>query len=295
MMRALFLALILAPLLAYTQSWCPQGATWTYGSDFFGFYGYSQYVYVSDTLVGGQLAHRIDAQGAMSFVGQTQVDEWSQPIAAITAQIGDVVALWSNTEQAWDTLFWLGAAPGDGWIRRGGPYGDCDPPDSLVIVDTTTVVYDGLALRQWTVDQRTNGMSMFTETFTERLGWTMNFSPYPACIIWDGPVGMRCYSDQDLSVSFTNFGCETLLGMNEPTAAASPTVFPNPGTTQLTLDIPPGLHTITLFDATGRMVLQQRTTDARLVIATEALPAGLYRVTVRDDQGGMTGTTWVKA
>ncbi|MEZ4791731.1 MAG: hypothetical protein R2811_17155 [Flavobacteriales bacterium] len=72
-------------------------------------------------------------------------------------------------------------------------YGDCDPPDSLVIADTSTVVYDGLALRQWTVEQRTNGVSMFTETFTERLGWTMNFSPYPACIIVDGPVGMRCY------------------------------------------------------------------------------------------------------
>ncbi len=293
-MRAALLSLLLLPLLACAQSWCPPGATWTYGTDMFGLYGYGQYVYVSDTTVGGQLAHRIDAQGAMSMAGQTPVDHWSQPIAAITAQIGDVVALWSNTEQAWDTLFWLGAVPGDSWIRRGGPNGDCDPLDSLVIVDTTTVVYDGLPLRRWTVEQRSNGMSMFTETFTERLGWTMNFSPYPACIIWDGPVGMRCYSDQDISVNFTGLGCETLVGINDHAAILRLSVLPNPGTTHFTLDLPPAPHTITLFDATGRLVLQERTSEALPVIATEALPTGLYRIAVRDEQGGVMGTTWVK-
>jgi len=293
-MRAALFSLLLLPLLACAQSWCPPGATWTYGTDMFGLYGYGQYVYVSDTTVGGQLAHRIDAQGAMSMAGQTPVDHWSQPIAAITAQIGDVVALWSNTEQAWDTLFWLGAVPGDSWIRRGGPNGDCDPLDSLVIMDTTTVVFDGLPLRRWTIDQRANGMSMFTETFTERLGWTMNFSPYPACIIWDGPVGMRCYSDQDISVNFTGLGCETLVGINDQAAILRLSVLPNPGITHFSLDLPPGPHTITLFDATGRMVLQQRTTDARPVIATEVLPAGLYRIAVGDVQGAVMGTTWLK-
>jgi hypothetical protein len=276
------------------QSWCPPGATWTYGTDMFGLFGYAQYVYVSDTVLAGQLGHRIDAHGAMSVVGQTPVDEWSQPIAAITAQIGDVVSLWSNTDQAWDTLFWLGAVPGDGWIRPDGPYGPCDPLDSLVIVDTTTVVYDGLALRQWTVEQRADGMTMFIEAFTERLGWTMNFSPYPACIIWDGPVGMRCYSDQDLSLSFTNFGCETLAGIGEHGSSTSLPTFPNPGSTHLTLTLPPGPHIITLFDATGRMVLEQRTAEERPVIGTEQLPAGLYRITVRDERGGSMSTSWVK-
>jgi hypothetical protein len=42
------------------------------------------------------------------------------------------------------------------------------------------------------------------------------------------------------------------------------------------------------------MVLQQRTTDARPVIATEVLPAGLYRITVRDERGAVLGSTWVK-
>jgi hypothetical protein len=293
-MRTALLPLALLPLLANAQSWCPPGATWTYGTDFISLYGYSQYVYVSDTTVGGQLAHRIDAQGAMSYFGQPQVDEWTQPIAAITTQIGDVVSLWSATDQAWDTLFWLSAVPGDGWIRPAGLYGPCDPPDSLVIVDTATVVYDGLALRKWTVEQRSDGGSMFTESFTERLGWTMNLSPYPACMIVDGPVGMRCYSDQDISVNFTGLGCETLVGISDLSAPLPLSVFPNPGTSHFTLNLPPGPHTITLFDATGRMVLQQRTTDARPVIDTETLPAGLYHITVRGERGVVMGATWVK-
>jgi hypothetical protein len=70
--------------------------------------------------------------------------------------------------------------------------------------------------------------------------------------------------------------------------------FPNPGTTHFTLDLPPGTHTFTLFDATGRMVLHQRTADARPVIATEALPAGLYRISVCDERSEVMGATWVK-
>jgi len=78
------------------------------------------------------------------------------------------------------------------------------------------------------------------------------------------------------------------------TAAPTLTVFPNPGNADLMLDLPPGPHTITLFDATGRAVVQQRTTDTRPVINTEALPAGLYRITVRDERGAVLGAPWVK-
>lgn len=80
------------------------------------------------------------------------------------------------------------------------------------------------------------------------------------------------------------------------TASIAPVmaVIPNPGTTHFTLSLPPGPHTVTLFDATGRVVLEQRTAEIQSVIATEALPAGLYRVVVRDEKGKVMGATWVK-
>jgi len=135
---------------------------------------------------------------------------------------------------------------------------------------------------------------MYGGTFTERIGWSMEFTPFPACMIVCGPIGMRCYSDQDISVNFTGLGCETLVGISDLSATLPLSVFPNPGTTYFTLDLPPGTHTFTLFDATGRMVLQERTADARPEIDTEGLPAGLYRISVRDAQGGVMGATWVK-
>lgn len=84
------------------------------------------------------------------------------------------------------------------------------------------------------------------------------------------------------------------VGIDEVHASKALTVFPNPGTDHIALDLPPGPHTITLFDATGRMVLQQRSADARPVITTQALPAGLYRIAVSNEQGAVMGATWVK-
>ena len=85
-----------------------------------------------------------------------------------------------------------------------------------------------------------------------------------------------------------------MVGIGEFTGSNALSVFPNPGTIDLTLNLSPGPHTITLFEAMGRIVLQQRTADARPVINTEALPAGLYRISVSNEQGAVMGATWVK-
>lgn len=215
-MRPLLFAFFVLPsTFTFGQNWCPPGATWTYGTDMFGLYGYQQYTYVGDTMVGGQLGHRIDGQGAMSYFGQPQQDHWSTPNAFITGSVGDLVTIWSPTDQRWDTVFWMGAAPGDGWLRPAGLFGPCEPPDSIVVVDTSTVVVDGLPLRKWVVEQRSSGTGSSITDFTERIGWFWNFVPFPACMIVDGPVGLRCYSDEDISVSYHAFGCNSLAGMDD--------------------------------------------------------------------------------
>jgi hypothetical protein len=84
------------------------------------------------------------------------------------------------------------------------------------------------------------------------------------------------------------------VGVDEIGGFAPVQVFPNPGSTHFTLDLSPNPHTITLFDATGRMVLEQRRAEERPVINTQHLPSGLYRIVVRDEQGAVMGATWVK-
>lgn len=293
MVRAILLLCVSALFTWSTcaQSWCPPGATWTYGTDAFGLFGYQQYSYVSDTVLGGLTGQRITGQGAMSYFGQSQVDYWSDTVGFITAVDVDVIAIWSVEDMDWDTLFWMGAVPGDGWLRRNGPYGSCDPRDSLVVVDTSVVVFYGLSLRQWTVEQRWAGGITGTLHFTERIGWDWSFEPLPACLIIDGPSGMRCYSDQDITVSFTNFGCESLVGMGELGMEAGLPAFPNPGTDHFTLRLSPGNHMVEVFDATGRSVSMQQLGGGTSRVDTRTLPVGIYLV--RLDGKGAVGR-WAK-
>ena len=295
MRRYLLAALLTVPSgFTFGQSWCPPGATWTYGTDMFGLYGYQQYMYVSDTMLDGQLGHRIDGQGAMSIFGQIQVDHWTNPVAFITGTNGDVVTIWSNVDQDWDTLFWMGAVPGDGWLRPPGPYGPCNPADSLVVVDTTTVWIDGLPLRRWVVEQRSIDMGFSTTDFTERIGWFWNFAPYPACLIVDGPIGLRCYSDQDISVSYHAFGCNSLAGLGESSSGSLTKPTPNPGTDHFTLQLPSDGHMIEVFDATGRRVSFQRTNGKQMRVEASALPPGLNHIRITNDNGSTTSHEWVK-
>lgn len=286
------LVCFLSAILSQAQSWCPPGATWTYGTDAFGLYGYHQYTYVGDTMLGGLQAQRLSGQGAMSnYFAPGQVDYWSSPLAFITAVDGDVILNWDQTGLGWDTLFWLGAEPGDGWLRGAGEYGPCDPPDSLVIIDTATTIVDGMALRQWQVEQRWSGGSFSSLlVFTERLGWNWSFLPYPGCLIVDGPIGMRCYSDDDISVQFGAFGCTSLVGFDEQSAIAGPVLYPNPGETGFSMNLPLGIHQTEIMDAAGRSVLRTTLHGGLSHIDTSQLGAGIYMVRV--DQS--VPSRWVK-
>ena len=67
--------------------------------------------------------------------------------------------------------------------------------------------------------------------------------------------------------------------MNE---AVGPSIFPNPGTSHFTLQLPGGVHTIEVSDTTGRRVLNERTSLQQPTIGTANLAPGLYHVRVDD-------------
>ena len=287
-MRAALLSLALLPLLAAAQSWCPPGATWTYEAGMF-LAGFTRMSCTGDTLVDGYTAQIIDRYSAVQYPQPPPGPIFSgppvvsyTPVAVITRAEGDVVFTLQGGE--WDTLYWFGAAPGQGWTAAHVQEGqDCAP---FVVADTGTTVIDGMALRWIEIES--------WYRVYERIGSTWDMYMYCPNWIIDGPMGMRCYSDDEISFQLTTGACEQLVGVDDRRSTYWTNPFPNPGTSHFTLKLPPGPHTITLFDATGRMVLQQRTTDARPGIATEALPAGLYRISVRDERGGVMSATWIK-
>ena len=287
-MRASLLSLLLLPLLACAQIWCPPGATWTYEAEMF-YAGFARMTYTGDTIVDGYTAQIIDRYSALqppqpppgpTFGGPPLISY--NPVAVITRSQDDVVYTWEMG--SWDTLYWFGASPGQGWsARHVEGMQDCTP---FIVADTGTAVIDGIALRWIEIES--------WYRVYERIGSTWDMFMYCPNWIIDGPMGMRCYSDEVVSFQLATGACEQLVGLDDQHSTSGTNPFPNPGNFHFTLDLPPGPHTITLFDATGRLVLQQRSTDTRPVIATEALPTGLYRLTVRDEQGAGMGATWVK-
>lgn len=277
---------------AQAQSWCPPGAIWSYASQI------SQYPtnriirYTGDTIVDGHGSKHLLVVDQYINPNTQLVDTFGLPAHAFTRLNDDVVWLWSETHQAWDTMYWFGAEPGDFWTPPFATPGECElsgTGDLIHVVDTGTVEISGLQLRYWDID-----LGWYDGRITERTGWSVAFAPFPGC--WSDVVySLTCYADEDVSYATTSepntcfLTTQVLL-----TDKRNFDLFPNPGTTHFNLNLPPGPHTITLLDATGRMVLEQRTADARPVIGTEHLSAGMYRITVQDDRGDVMGATWVK-
>jgi len=253
--------------------------------------GVTRVVYEGDTLVGGYTAQKLRETTVTAPWGSSNYTSSTNATPIITRYSDGIVFVW-DWNNAYDTLMWFGATPGQFWA---GPGLDDDPFYRISVLDTSTVLIDGSPLRQLIV-QRGEWDWMPPDTLRERIGFSINYLNGWSWFLTDQPwAGLRCYTDDEITFTSSNVtDCGFTLRVNEHSAGSVLDIFPNPGTTNFSLTLPPGSHTITLFDATGRMVLQHRTTDARPVIATEALPTGLYRIAVRDEQGALMGATWVK-
>jgi hypothetical protein len=247
--------------------------------------GYARYQYIGDTVIAGNNAQIISmhAEG-YDFSMQTNFS-WDQGPYFTTVD-GGLVSLWTGS--AFDTLYNFSASIGDQWLMN---VPDGSTPFVVVsVTDTGTTDIDGVPLRYIVTELNGSG----SDTIMERLGslshqlvpWSMSITDQ-----MDGPL--RCYSDGEIDQrqSWWAYGCESVLGADELSLAAGPFLFPNPGTDHFALSLPPGLHSVTLFDATGRMLLQQHTPDARATINTASLPSGIYLVKVDE---GIQPLRWVK-
>jgi len=204
---------------------------------------------------------------------------------------GDLVSLW--TGNSFDTLYHFGASIGDHW-HMNVPVGT-DPIVEITVMDTGTVVIDGIPLRSLAISS--DGWWP-GDTIVERLGtmhqqlvpWSMSVTDH-----LNGPL--RCYLDVDINYQVPSwlFGCESWLG-GEALAHDSrhASLFPNPGTDHFSIQLPSGLNTITVYDAVGRSVLTQRATGGTTVINAVYLPTGPYLVrTMLEDHTRMRHR-WMK-
>ncbi len=282
--KLLFVLLALSTISGQAQSWCTPGATWTYNAGM-ALAGFLRMTYTHDTLIGGYTAQVIDRYSAIQYPQPPPGPTFSgppyisyTPVELITRSDSEVVFILSGT--VWDTLYWFGAVPGEHWFPAHVNDTTCAP---ITVVDTGTTVVGGVPLH-WL--RTTDDL-----TVMERVGSTWDMFMWCPNWLIDGPTGMRCYSDNEISYQLTSGACEMLMGVNEASAISSLMIYPNPGTDHFSLSLHPGSHTITLFDATGRVVHQQQIINERASVQTTDLPSGIYLVKVDE---GRKPLRWVK-
>lgn len=284
-MRILCALLFVLPSGTFAQSWCAPGAEWTYTfSNGWNIEGRVRYTYGTDTLIDGIATQRIAQQITGTYFGEPY--DQAGPDLHTRTNGGLVTIL---NESSFDTLYNFDAVPGDTWQVAPGMM----PGPVIEVVDTGTMVIGAVPLH-YLVVLRHDGMLM--DTIVERIGALQGFMEPWVAFLLDHPAGpLRCYSDQDISyqASWWPYACTSLLAIDGVPSARVP-LHPNPGTTHFTLDLPPGMHTIELYDATGRCVSQQQTALDRAVIDTQALPPGMYHVRVLNSNGTGTHHKWIK-
>jgi hypothetical protein len=261
-------------------------------------YGHVLFEVVGDTVLAGQTTKRLDRSTHTYYFG-TQVLH-SFGMAPIFTHASDGVAwIYDQQTATYDTLYHFNAVPGDHWKipQVTGDFG-CDTTSRMLVTDTGTTVIDGIPLRWLSVDFEYYVAElelMLSDTIYERIGGLdvyMLATTYCLFAV-DGSEGgaLRCYEDDEINYTRVDGPCDTVVvGINEPTILRSVDIFPNPCTTQATVNWPAGtpVEEFTLTDASGRVVRQWKPstrTAAQHTFSVDGLSSGMYTLQVRVKDG----------
>jgi uncharacterized protein YjdB len=87
-------------------------------------------------------------------------------------------------------------------------------------------------------------------------------------------------------VTVTSLPCVT-VGLNEPgMATGSVNIFPNPANDELTVKMDESAYSsFTITNNVGQVMMQQQVSNQQTTVNVRALPAGMYYITLRGDNG----------
>ncbi|QQR85226.1 MAG: hypothetical protein IPJ76_11435 [Flavobacteriales bacterium] len=266
-----------AATLVQAQSWCPPGARWTFNTSDVGFVESQTFLtYVGDTVVDGFPSQHIAQVSAITQLWGNDTLIVNDQLPVFTRVDGDVVFDWDYSD--WDTLFWFGSVPGDEWQPHWSFGWEC-PDRVLHVLDTSTIVIDGLALRHLDVEVYWSGVPTgIVSSITERIGGGSWQAP-PPCGAAECTCTMICYRDNDISHPIDS--CEFTLGIYpERPAIGQLTVFAERDV--LSVQVPDEMvgGIMHIRDAIGREVLSARVAAPRTDYPTQGFARGAYSILV---------------
>lgn len=104
----------------------------------------------------------------------------------------------------------------------------------------------------------------------------------------DGVLDLQLYKDRLIVYTLVNgvyFIDTALLDVKDPQVAAKTTVYPNPATDVLYIESPYTLNRVSVYDHTGKRVLQQPLNSKKAAVSLEQLAAGIYHVVLDTEKG----------
>lgn len=301
MLRAIFSLLLFIPLFLSAQIWCPPNASWKWNTSSFEREGRTERNYVGDTLIDGRTAQRIHVTGfTVNTIGTADTLLFDQ--YRYTSTETDMVLVWSiwNGPVEWDTLYWFGAVPGDRWYAPGDD-GECGPYPAGMhqVMDTATVIIDGLSLRELSlvaIDEL-GTPSGDTLTLTERIGLTNgSFNFLSGCIPTSVTETLLCYTDEGINLVTPagELSCSSLVGILPLDDDLLIHLFPNPGSESFTVQLPFGPYQVDVIDQNGRLVSHGTVIGGSSKVDTQLLAPGVYFIRATNAQGVRSYTHWVK-
>ncbi len=285
--------------IAAAQSWCPPGARWKFDTG--NPWTASQVLcnYVGDTVIDGNDAQQIEQvfQLTQHFGTDTLIQHnWG---SRFTRTNGNVVWEWNGT--VWDTLYWFSAEPGDEW-QPFWAFGEVCPDHVIHVVDTSTVVVDGVPLRSLSVEVWEAGVSMGVwGSITERIGGFGGnvFPGLPPCGgIYECFCSFICYQDQDINPD-GDCVLPLTVGVHEEVPALNDQdliAYPDPGDDilHITLSSAPASWTLAMTAISGEVVLRSSGRGSAMQLNTSGLASGSYVLHVTTGNGADLRHRWIK-
>ncbi len=285
---AFLVGLTWGPALVLGQNWCPPGATWLYETgDPMASFGSVQYTYAGDTLVDGWSAQKIKGMGYyVVSVGEFADTVHTTEPDVLTRTDGDLVYFWMADPQAWDTLYWFGAVPGDRW----NPGWDCEDGAYVAVVDTGTTMVEGIPLRTLDLEVWWNNDLAGGTTIMERVGDIHGCIQLRSpCGIWESACQFSCYRDNEIEgYPDATATCRLNVGLEPlPAMAMGLSVWPVPFQDRLIVETAQVMRQgkARLVDLSGWEVLRVPFEGKRLELEAPGLPAGLYVLQLVDGEG----------
>lgn len=289
-MKHLFISffILLLTLPAFSQSWCPPGATW--------YYGYTDPWSSSVTYI------KVEYEGP-AIVNNHFVKTMRKSVAdtgyLYTYEDSGVIYIYNEDKVRFDTLYNFNAVPGDTWRAR--PLNEnCDSNDVIEVIDTFRMNINGMSLKALAVEFTNSWMPYtFEDTIIERIGRTDMFIEIGLAYCaadGDGGGALRCYQDNSFTLYSTGIrdSCDaSTVGVDElSNANVVLSLYPNPATDQLIIetDLVLAPYSLLLTDLSGR-VLQKRDKIhyVKYTLDLHDLKPGIYLVSIQTGDG-MTAT-----